>query len=174
MNVGVWDQLPGLDPDKTPAERLEARIQPYEALSSPEPKGLADPEPFRRELRERLRRWPDLLEPYAPNASPDDAKPLWIEFRDLLWLLAGAAILWQFTLGLILVACVATWVFWEWRRSRRHRLASALKHRRCPDCGYDLRGAPIAMDPILIGIDLGPKRCSECGGVWPLLPPRTR
>lgn len=52
------------------------------------------------------------------------------------------------------------------------RLIDAIDHRRCPDCGYDLTGAPPAIDPTrLAGADVGPRLCPECGSPWPLLPP---
>ncbi|XVJ58594.1 MAG: hypothetical protein HEQ23_04010 [Tepidisphaera sp.] len=43
---------------------------------------------------------------------------------------------------------------------------------RCPDCGYDLRGTPSAVDPSeLEGVKIGPRTCQECGCAWPLLFP---
>jgi hypothetical protein len=40
----------------------------------------------------------------------------------------------------------------------KHIRAAMLKHRRCPHCGYDLRGTPPAAD--------GASVCSECGCAW--------
>jgi hypothetical protein len=43
---------------------------------------------------------------------------------------------------------------------------------RCPDCGYDLRGTPSAVDPAeMEGVKIGPRTCQECGCAWPLLFP---
>jgi transcription initiation factor TFIIIB Brf1 subunit/transcription initiation factor TFIIB len=41
-----------------------------------------------------------------------------------------------------------------------------LKHRRCPHCGYDIRGLPV--DP-----QDGATVCPECGCAWEL-PSETR
>lgn len=50
-------------------------------------------------------------------------------------------------------------------------LQEALRLGLCPDCGYDLSGAPRAVHPSLVGVDMGPERCPECGTDWPCLPP---
>jgi hypothetical protein len=43
---------------------------------------------------------------------------------------------------------------------------------RCPDCGYDLRDTPSAVDPSETeGVKIGPRTCQECGCAWPLLFP---
>lgn len=43
---------------------------------------------------------------------------------------------------------------------------------RCPDCGYDLRGTPSAVEPTaMMGVKIGPRTCQECGCAWPLLFP---
>lgn len=47
---------------------------------------------------------------------------------------------------------------------------AALRH--CPDCDYDLDGLPPALPPDkMFGVDVGPRHCPECGGLWPLVPP---
>lgn len=51
-------------------------------------------------------------------------------------------------------------------------LRLAVVNRRCPDCGYDLKGAKDGVDPRRVGgLRVGPSCCPECGGAWPLLPP---
>jgi hypothetical protein len=57
-------------------------------------------------------------------------------------------------------------------RRRLRRLSQSLIHRVCPDCGYSLEDAPDATLPHAGQIlGLGPRRCTECGAPWPLLPP---
>jgi len=57
------------------------------------------------------------------------------------------------------------WPFIVWGGTRASRFgktaAAMLKHRRCPHCGYDLRGQP--SDP-----DDNVTLCPECGCVWEL------
>lgn len=57
-----------------------------------------------------------------------------------------------------LVCCfVVPWI--AIRQAHFKRIRSALlKHRRCPHCGYDLRGLPTAADRNTI--------CPECGCAW--------
>lgn len=57
-------------------------------------------------------------------------------------------------------------------------LGSELARRRmlrgaCPECGYDLAGAPDAVDPALVGASCGPERCPECASPWPAVAPAT-
>jgi hypothetical protein len=57
-----------------------------------------------------------------------------------------------------LVCCVVVpWIITR-QNYMKHISAAMLKHRRCPHCGYDLRGAPPAAD--------GTSICSECGCAW--------
>ncbi len=175
--ISIWDQLPGLDPHRTPIERLLARIEPYETLAGPpRPEGLADPEPFAEDIRRRRRSWPKLLEP-AASAEPPTSPWLrdWRESRLSVAAVALIGIVYyalHATLGLILLGLAVMVLVFLWRRSRRTRLRRALKRRLCPDCGYNLRGCPSGLDPGLLGLDPGPRRCPECGSAWPLLPPR--
>jgi len=61
----------------------------------------------------------------------------------------------------------ATVIFWLGaRRARVGRTTRVmLAHRRCPHCGYDLRGLPRLPED-------GATRCPECGCAW-LLPAQT-
>lgn len=47
----------------------------------------------------------------------------------------------------------------------------ALCNRICPQCEYDLSESPDALSPgALDGWRVGPRRCSECNAIWPLVP----
>lgn len=62
-----------------------------------------------------------------------------------------------------------------WRRlSMRRTVTQRAASRRCPDCGFDLAGAPPGLDAEAFGIDVGPRWCPECGAWWPLVPPPGR
>jgi hypothetical protein len=54
-------------------------------------------------------------------------------------------------------------IFWLGARQVRFRRTTQvmLRHRRCPHCGYDLRGLPTLPED-------GTTRCPECGCVWRL------
>lgn len=52
-------------------------------------------------------------------------------------------------------------------RARRARLTRSLRDRACPDCNYNLAGAPEGLPGSLAG----PRTCPECGAPWPLVPP---
>ena len=54
-------------------------------------------------------------------------------------------------------------VFWRGgRRARaKHICAIMLRHLRCPHCGYDIRGLPLAPED-------GATVCPECGCAWHL------
>lgn len=57
-------------------------------------------------------------------------------------------------------------------RRRLNRLAQSLHDRVCADCGYSLDDAPDASIAHIGQVPgLGPRRCTECGAPWPLLPP---
>jgi hypothetical protein len=50
--------------------------------------------------------------------------------------------------------------------------SDCLVKRVCPDCRYDLSALPDGVRPAeLSGVKVGPARCPECGGAWPLVPP---
>lgn len=63
----------------------------------------------------------------------------------------------------LLAVAPAPFIFWMGARLARHGRTTRvmLAHRRCPHCGYDLRGLPVQPD------DEG-TRCPECGCVWKL------
>ncbi|MCC7388810.1 MAG: hypothetical protein IT431_08580 [Phycisphaerales bacterium] len=50
------------------------------------------------------------------------------------------------------------------------QLHRALRHRRCPDCWYDLSRCPPPIGTDAFGARICPHRCPACGGLWPLLP----
>jgi hypothetical protein len=51
-------------------------------------------------------------------------------------------------------------------RARRERLTRPL----CPACAYDLTGLEDALPRAWVVGRSGPRRCPECGEVWPLVP----
>lgn len=89
------------------------------------------------------------------------SRPRWQEAEVMLWSLAPAVIF------LIIATRIRLII------QPRRRLGA----RRCPDCGYDLRGAPPGIDPTATRAagtadpDVGPRHCPECGAFWPLVPP---
>ena len=176
----IWDRLPGLDPEMSLADRRAARIEPYETLAGPPPpKGIADPEPFARDIRRRKANWERLLvdRDSAPRYEDNEHwidRPVATLFK--LWgavAVFGGLLLYTSTFAgcvFVLGAVAASLLFWHWSKSAA--LARAPLQRICPTCQYDLRGTPSGIDPKLLGADPGPRRCSECGSAWPLLPPR--
>lgn len=69
-----------------------------------------------------------------------------------------------------LVAVVpGPFIFWLGARHVRHGRTTRvmLVRRRCPHCGYDLRGLPVQPEG-------GETLCPECGCVWNLPPPAER
>lgn len=54
-------------------------------------------------------------------------------------------------------------------RADRQLLRIAGPKSLCPDCGYPL--ADVVPKFADAGRSLGPERCTECGGPWPLIPP---
>ena len=58
-----------------------------------------------------------------------------------------------------LVCCILVpWITLRQARLKRVRFA-LLRHRRCPHCGYDLRGSPVVPED-------GATVCPECGCAW--------
>lgn len=173
----IWDRLPGLDTKASEGLRRLARIEPFETLSGPpEPEGLAGADRFAADLRIRLKQWPGLL--HEPREAPEPySDSMWLDtpFKTAyagLLLIASAFAFSGLTLGMVAMGLSFAAVVFVRRSSLHSRLASALSHRHCPDCGYSLRGVPSGLDPDLFdGPDPGPKRCPECGVAWPLLPP---
>jgi hypothetical protein len=63
----------------------------------------------------------------------------------------------------LLMFCCFAWIYWlraKWSRFGKVAVAM-LKHRRCPHCGYDLRGLPTDDAD-------GATICPECGCAWAL------
>lgn len=72
-------------------------------------------------------------------------------------------VLWPVNLTVFAVGATQ---FWRSGRRARAKLVCAimLKHLRCPHCGYDIRGLPIAPED-------GATVCPECGCAWRLEAP---
>ena len=124
----------------------------------------------------------DSLHEMVENLEPGTARyrrhALLIVFASLVLLAVGVAALYYFSdasfradlvgtltnpaiMGPNIICCfVVPWLVA--RQARMKRVHSVmLKHRRCPHCGYDLRGTPA--DP-----SDGARVCSECGCAWML------
>ncbi|MHC4826042.1 MAG: hypothetical protein ACYTEY_05735 [Planctomycetota bacterium] len=66
----------------------------------------------------------------------------------------------------LLVLLFVPWMFVHQRRTRRGRVSAVMiKHRRCPHCGYSLKGLPV--DP-----SDGATVCPECACAWRLDDPK--
>lgn len=172
----AWDLLPVLPKtsgDGTPLERaVRARTEAYERASCEPGEATAS---LAAEHRRRLDAWalggaffgrgltvlfigvPALFALLGVTAVVVKGSwpPRVQDLQVLLWSLAPTVIF------LILARTFRTVL-----RPRRR-----LGARCCPDCGYDLRGAPAGIDPAVLGVDVGPRWCPECGGFWPLVPP---
>lgn len=59
-------------------------------------------------------------------------------------------------------------LIFELQKARTARRAAS---NHCPDCDYDLAGVPSELDEAVYSVESGPRRCSECGALWPLVPP---
>lgn len=81
------------------------------------------------------------------------------------WAMAAMQLAMMGMFGMIIASLVrASWL--------RRRVAKLAKSRLCPDCGHDLNGTPAGIRAELLGgVDVGPRRCVECGVAWPLVPP---
>jgi hypothetical protein len=77
--------------------------------------------------------------------------------QDLVQMLRSGTLLPIIAPGLA-ISVVMPWMIVR-HAQRSHVCAALLKHRRCPHCGYDLRGAPADGPP-------GTTICSECGCAW--------
>lgn len=157
--------------------RHEARTADFDAAAD----GRADPAPLAAEYADRVEALRRRAEPFppSPHRPPTPAPAPRSRLNESLRVLAPQLPLilvfavvsdWMIALGLIPLAVALSLALIG--RDRVHRFIHAIDHRRCPDCGYDLTGAPPAIDPTrLAGADVGPRLCPECGSPWPLLPP---
>ncbi|MHC4273452.1 MAG: hypothetical protein ACYTE6_15230 [Planctomycetota bacterium] len=83
-------------------------------------------------------------------------------WKDLISTVTNPAI---YAPNLVVVALIP-WMFVHQRRARRGRVSAVLiKFRRCPHCGYSLRGLPV--DPAD-----GATVCPECACAWRLDDPK--
>lgn len=170
----AWDTLPA--PAKTPREtprlRAQARTQRYERAAAGAADALAG---LAAEHERRLRAWA-LTGPFFGRGLTIAfvAVPVAFAAFGLIAVLmkAGPRPRWQeaqVMLGSLSPAVIFLILARTFRRGIQPR--RRLGARQCPDCGYDLRGAPPGIDPGALGADAGPRHCPECGGFWPLVPP---
>jgi hypothetical protein len=69
-------------------------------------------------------------------------------------------VLWPLNLAVFALGAVQFWR--SGRRARAKRIHEImLRHFRCPHCGYDIRGLPVAPED-------GATVCPECGCAWQL------
>ena len=116
-----------------------------------------------REYEYRLRQW----FAWRGQLHRDD------EFKRRLWVqlqysgsASGHLVLW-IPLTFLIVLTARAFGF-----GRMRRLQRSLRRRRCADCGYDLSGCRPALPEPEVGWWIGPDQCPECGGRWPMVPPR--
>lgn len=59
------------------------------------------------------------------------------------------------------------------RQSYSKNIDKRREMKLCPGCKFDCSALP--SDPLMqsLELDVGPKRCSECGMLWPFVPPAT-
>jgi hypothetical protein len=97
-------------------------------------------------------------------------------FDELAWLVVLAGIAFVIASLAASIAMAIPWLVWHIARLRRRAACRrAIERHGCPDCGYDLTGAPEPIDRAMLrGLSAGPNRCPECGSPWPLLPPPVR
>lgn len=188
-DYALWDTLPDVRfrcefftaPTPTAARKRRAteRTADFAAAAA----GLEPATSLAHDLARRRDRWQEQLE--EPDSNQESSRrglhrgileALTCgadEVIVLVLLVSALALVVSTIMGLILAV---PWLVWHISRvQRRRRCRLALEHTRCPDCGYDLKGAPEPIDrAILGGLSAGPDRCPECGVPWPLVPPPTR
>ena len=145
--------------------RCEARIAPYEAVIV----GV-DPSDTAREHRERLEFW-SRRRGSAFLRHRSKSAMNWLVVCVLGFSLSWYAGLFGMLLGSLFLIGLVYSVF---RGTAEAALCSRrAKAKRCPDCRYDLSGHADAIGSSLFDDQhVGPRRCTECGAPWPLVPPR--
>lgn len=118
----------------------------------------------------------EIVEELEPGTARRRKRMILIVPSSLLLLALGVAALYYFsdsalrkdlvsllTNPAIMLPTIISCVFLPWiaaRQARMNRVALVmLKHRRCPHCGYNLRGLPVAHED-------GATVCPECGCAW--------
>ena len=137
-----------------------------------------------QDYRKRIKRWEANLErDYTRGEAPSE----WVNFAGLVgdsMVTVGGGLLLALVVAAVLIATAWLWVtalavwlvliggLFAARTILRGRLRSAMRERRCANCGESLRDVrpAISVDD-LDGANAGPAECPQCGVTWPLLPP---
>lgn len=160
--------------------RLQDRIADFEMLAALSPDEAVEqygPEVFKRLGKtyvERLGKWGLCTAPEQAHATRGGVLRHWFPLEIIAWalvaavpLLFGSTLAWSVAAAFVIAAPFL--IRWGYRVELKNRLVGAIRNRCCPDCGYHLHTLP-AIDPQVLGYDVGPSRCSECGAAWPLVP----
>lgn len=147
----------------------------------------AEIEGLAADIAGRRRLWAYILrleaQPVQAAAAPDgEESPVWARLREAPsniaggFLVAGLADFMLLALfGLIWNAIAASAAIGvaalASRPWQRRRLGRALARDECPKCSYDLSGSGVSLElEARIVVRLGPRKCSESGCTWPLVP----
>lgn len=141
-----------------------------------------DDESLRAAGEELARRRAAWSKPFDDLPTQTSAAPTWgLVFTPKLWVIAIAAMLGvsifsvssRGSSSLPFIMVNALWAIPSYSlRSSIKRLTVCAANGRCPDCNYTLKGVPArVLGAGEVRLDLGPKRCPECGSPWPLIPP---
>lgn len=106
------------------------------------------------------------------GCAPDEGS-LWYSIRTVLGVLlfatAGVGLCaggWPWVLAFIVVgAALGAMLVVRAKRNQEDG-----RPRTCHRCGYDLAGTSGPIPAEILGVDLGPRVCSECGADWPMSP----
>lgn len=171
----AWDTLPErLHPRAVEPEQAWAGRQPAQLTA--ERVGLVEsppsPELLRAEYLARTASWT----PQDTAAERRAGRTLFLTLAGVTLLMAVGLLVLAMTTSPILAAPIlllwAPLAYLGWRRlSLRHTVVRRAASRCCPDCGFDLAGTPAGLEVETFGVDVGPRRCPECGAWWPLVPP---
>ncbi len=154
-----------------PRARCLARIPPFEFAAADLYNPASPPPPIRALAAEVLTRRAAVDRPFFIVPRPTRPLRPWmlataalILTATVVWLPSGVLL----ALAILAVAPLIITLPLRFRaRTRRLHLARCLRDRACPDCGYNLAGAPEGLPGSLAG----PRACPECGAAWPLVPP---
>ncbi|MCC6678337.1 MAG: hypothetical protein IT436_14455 [Phycisphaerales bacterium] len=137
---------------------------------------LSEPARLSRDLRDRTDYW-SAGQPARAEPSQFAAELSRIIVAYALVILGGFTLIFLLLTGVVWLTLPVVAVMWVARqfitqRGLLARLNLAAGGRRCPGCRYDLADSPPGLPPeALDGQWPGPRRCTECGAAWPLIPP---
>jgi hypothetical protein len=163
-------------------DSLRAVRQTRERRVTPLLRTPADADSLRAANDELARRRAVWSKPIDDLPTQNSQAPTWgLVFTPKLWLIAFAAMLGVSAISitsresssLSFIMINVLWAIPTFSlKSSIKRLSSCVANARCPDCSYALKGVPSrVLGTAELTLDLGPKRCPECGSPWPLIPP---